>query len=262
MAKAVDFVSVTILTFLLTFVWATLAFKNAIVSLVFSIVIALTISVLIVRVFKSKFNPYTYDRLEFEFCVQGNEYVINLLKSITKNDKIDNGSNYILLNNAIIVANYKFSQLGLQDICAVCNLAIKHERQRVYLLTKGIDRRAYLVAGQKNVKISTVKTKEVFKYLKKHSALPDLKPIKTKYSFKRLIQIALSRRNFRAYAFSGVILILTSFITPLKIYYMVFGSISILLALLSLTPLGNGELTSPKAFEELERELEQEYVKE
>lgn len=262
MAKAVDFVSISILTFILTFVWATLAFKNAIVALLFSMTIVVLLTLTIIRFFKSSQRPYTYERLEFEFCIQGNEYVINTLKSIIKNDKIDNGSNYILLNRVIIVANYKFSQLGLADICAVCNLAIKHERRRVYVLTKGIDRRAYLVASQKNVKITAVKTKEVFKYLKKHSALPDLKPIKKKFSLKGLLQTALARHNFKAYAFSGVALILTSFITPLKIYYMVFGSISILLALLCLTPLGNGELTSPKAFDELEREIEQEYIKE
>ncbi len=262
MAKTVDFISITILTFLLTFVWAAFAFKNAIVSLVFSITIAILTTLTILRVFKTTQRPYTYDRLEFEFCMQGNEHVINILKSIIKNDKIDNGSNYILLNSAIIIANYKFSQLGLADICAVCNLATKHQRRRVFLLTKGIDRRAYLVAQQKGVKITVVKTKEVFKFLKKHSALPDLKPIKKKFSLKGLLQTALARHNFKAYAFSGAVLILTSFITPLKIYYMVFGSISILLALLCLTPLGNGGLTSPKAFDELEREIEQEYIKE
>lgn len=262
MAKAVDFVSISILTFILTFVWATLAFKNPIVSLIFSITIAILLTLTILRIFKSSQRPYTYERLEFEFCVQGNEYVINTIKSIIKNDKIYNGSNFILLNSAIIIANYKFSQLGLADICAVCNLAIKHERRRVFLLTKGIDRRAYLVAGQKNVKITVVKIKEIFKYLKKHSALPNLKPIKKKFSLKRLLQTMLARRNFKAYAFSGIVLILTSFITPLKIYYMVFGSISIFLALLCLTPLGNGGLISPKAFEELEREIEQEYIKE
>ena len=48
----------------------------------------------------------------------------------------------------------------------------------------------------------------------------------------------LSKSNVKGLIFSGVILIATAFFTPLKIYYMVFGSISLLLALLSFTPLG------------------------
>ena len=36
-------------------------------------------------------------------------------------------------------------------------------------------------------------------------------------------------------------LIAVAFLTPLKIYYLVFGSISLLLALLTLTPLSEGK---------------------
>ena len=72
----------------------------------------------------------------------------------------------------------------------------------------------------------------------------------------------LNRRNFKNYAFSGGILILVSFITPLKIYYIVFGTLTLLMALLTLTPLGNGSITSPKVFAQLERELEDEYKRE
>ncbi len=62
----------------------------------------------------------------------------------------------------------------------------------------------------------------------------------------------LCRSNFKSYAFSGTILILVSFITPLKIYYLIFGSISLIFALLTLTPLGNGTLMSPKVISDLE----------
>lgn len=72
----------------------------------------------------------------------------------------------------------------------------------------------------------------------------------------------LNRRNFKNYAFSGGILILVSFITPLKIYYIVLGTLTLLMALLTLTPLGNGSITSPKVFTQLERELEDEYKRE
>lgn len=76
-----------------------------------------------------------------------------------------------------------------------------------------------------------------------------------------MLQTILSRRNFKNYAFSGAVLVLVSFLTPLKIYYIVFGTILLVLALLTLT-LGNGTLSSPKAFEELETECQDEYARE
>ena len=76
------------------------------------------------------------------------------------------------------------------------------------------------------------------------------------------MQAVFSRRNFKNYMFSGVVLISISFFTPLKIYYIVFGTILLAFALLSLTPIGNGTINSPKVFEELEKENEDEYRRE
>ena len=77
-----------------------------------------------------------------------------------------------------------------------------------------------------------------------------------------LIEAVFSRRNFKNYVFSGAVLVFTSFFTPLKIYYIVIGTILFALALLSLTPLGNGTISSPKVFAELEHACEDEYVRE
>lgn len=261
MAKALDYISATVIILILTFVWSTLAFKNWIVSLIFSMTLT-AITVFTVRKFShSQQKPYTYERLETEFCIQGNGYVIELLKSCLKNAEIENGCNYILLKNSILIANYKFSTLGLSDICTVCNLAAAHNTNTVYLLSKGIDRRAYQIAQLKNTRIYPVKTKAVFKFLQKHNALPDLKPIKRKFSFPSFFRIAFSRANFKSYAFSGIVLILTSFLTPLRVYYIVFGTISLCLALVCLTPAGNGSVFAPKAFDELEKQLETEYTR-
>lgn len=261
MAKLIDYISITLLFFALTFVWTSLAFKNLAASLIASTAFSI-ITIITVRKFTNKDGkPYTYDRLEFEFCIQGNKYVIDLLKSTIKNAKIESGENYILLENAIIIANYKFSIPSMSDMCQMCNLAKKLERQEVFVLCKGIDRRAFEVAVTRNIKVNQVKTKSVYRFLKKHNALPDLKPVKHKFSIKGLFEAIFSRRNFKSYIFSACVLIFTAFLTPLKTYYLVFASLSLLFAIICLTPLGNGSLASPKAFDLLEKQLETEYVK-
>lgn len=262
MARTIDYISATVLILLITLVWSFFLFSDFVGSLIFSICFT-AIAIFTIRYASKKKNkPYSCDRLELEFCIKGNEYIINLLKSVIKNDKIENGCNYILLENAAIVANYKFSQIGISDMCAVCNLAKKLDKRDVFLICKGIERKAYQIADIEKIKVRPVKINAVYKFLKKHDALPDLKEAKTKFSFRALTQKILARQNFKNYAFSGTILTLVAFITPLKIYYIVFGSISLLLALLCLTPLGNGTLSSPKVFELLEREAQDEYKRE
>ena len=116
MTKALDYISLSIIVTLTTFVWAALLFKNAVGALIFSVALSIAI-VFSVRYFsKRNQKPYTYDRLETEFCIRGGEYIIDLLISSLKNPQIENGDTYILLENSIIISNFKFSPLGGSDV--------------------------------------------------------------------------------------------------------------------------------------------------
>lgn len=252
MAKFFDYISVTVITFLLTFVWTALVFDGALPALIMSCTLTL-IAVITFRYIRLKLGkPYTYDRLALEFGIRGNEYIVSLLKSVIKNPDIRTGANFILLERSIIISNFRFSSLGIGDVGAAATLAKKYDRRKIFLVAKSVDRRAYTVAQLEGVKLDLVRVKTIYTLLKKHGALPDLKLVKEKFSLKGALQIALSRANFKSYAFSGVLLTLVSFITPLKIYYITVGSLSLLLALLTLTPLGNGNFSSPKLTAEFE----------
>lgn len=252
MAKILDYFSMSFVLMLLTFVWATLAFKNWIGALIFSVAFTAVIIITVKYILSKRNRPYSYERLALEFSIRGNEYVISLLKSVLKYGYLDCGKNYIVLDDCVIISAYKFSMLTIGDMGAICELAQKFKDKRVYVFARGIDRRAYSIVQLENVKFSLIKIKTVYKFLLRHDALPDLKPIKNKFSLRAFFDAVLCRSNFKSYAFSGTILILVSFITPLKIYYLIFGSISLIFALLTLTPLGNGTLMSPKVISDLE----------
>ena len=97
MSRTIDYISATVLVLLITLVWSFFLFSNFIGALIFSVCFT-AIAIFTIRyVSKKKNKPYSCDRLELEFCIKGNEYVINLLKSAIKNDKIENCCNYILL---------------------------------------------------------------------------------------------------------------------------------------------------------------------
>ncbi len=261
-ARAIDIASITIITLIASFVWSVLLFADWKVALIFACDVSVCVLLLINALTKHKRTPYGEDRLALEFALKGNEFVIKTILSAIKNDKIENGCNYILLENSAIIANYKFSSLSPSDIQSVCALANKLQRTHVFVITKAIDRKAYQVASAFEIKIDVVKTKEIFKFLKKHNALPALNKVKAKPSIRVLTEIILSRQNFKHYAFSGVVLMLVSLITPFKTYYLVIGSILIVLAILCLTPIGKGTLSSPKALDILEKESQEEYKRE
>ncbi len=256
MAKLLDCIALTIITFALTFVWTALLFDGAAPALIMSCTLTL-IAVISIRYVRGKTGkPYSYDRLALEFAIRGNEYVISLLISAFPAIEMENtGKNYILLKDSAIVSNFKLAALGISDLGAACVLAKKLDRKRVFLICHAVDRRAYTVAQIEGVKLTPVKIRAVYRLLKKRGALPDLKPVKEKLTFKAFFGVLLSRANFKSYAFSGAVLILTSFITPLKIYYIVAGSASLLLAAITLTPLGKGNFYAPKLEEELTNEL-------
>lgn len=255
MGKVFDCISLSVIAFLLTFVWAALAFDSALPALIMACTLSLIAGVTLGYARKKLNKPYGSDRLALEFGLRGNEYIISLLCGVLKNPDIPCGRNYILLESGIVVANFKFSQLGIADIGAACMLARKYDKPQVFLICRGIDRKTYSIAALEGVRLTIVRIKTVFKLLKKHDALPDLKPAKQKATLKGVVSTIFARRNFKSYAFSGVLLILVSFITPLKIYYLAMGSAALALAAITLTPLGNGAFNSPKLSQEFEKAM-------
>lgn len=255
MAKIIDYISLTIIVFLTTFVWSAYLFKGYVGAIIFSSAMALIAAVTIKYVRSRISKPYTYDRLSLELSLRGNAYVIDLIKPLLKADT-ECGSNYIVLKDAIVISAYKFSMVGVGDMGGIVALAGKYNKKRIYLIARGVERKAYAAVQIDGMRLYPVKVRTFYKLLKAHSALPDLKPVKEKPSLKAIALTALARSNFKAYAFSGAVLVLISFLTPLRIYYIVIGSISLFLAALTLTPLGNGELVSPSFLKEISESID------
>ena len=61
------------------------------------------------------------------------------------------------------------------------------------------------------------------------------------FSLRAFLTVALSRKNLKNYLFTGTLLLSVAFLTPLKGLYLAFGCLSLVLALLTLTPLGENE---------------------
>lgn len=255
MSRAVDYVILTLTVFLLTLVWSGFLFGKWVYAIITATALT-AIAVCSVYYFKTRNEkPYSYDRLALEFSVRGSKYLVNILKSILKNNVFESGDNYILLDDSIIVVCFRFSSIGLNDVGNILSLALEKERARVFVIARGVDRRAAHILETHDVRLSVVRIRAIYKFLEKNDALPELSKQRKRFSLRTLIDVILSRNNTKNYLFSGVILLAVAFLTPLKIYYLVFGSLSLVLAILTLTPLGKGS-SDGKVFDKLNNEIE------
>lgn len=241
MAKIIDLVTIAAVVFLLTLVWATLLFDRWAGAIIFAAGITAVVVFTVVYIKKRRYHPYHPDRLAAELCVRGDEYLVNLLKTAADNENLEYGEDYVKNGDTVWFAAFRFVKFGTADLCARLRRAEKMGASRAVILARSVDRRAFGAAKFFSVKVSVVRTRALYAFLAKRRALPPLERHGAKFSMRALVAAALSRGNLRNYLFSGVVLVSVSFLTPLKIYYLVFGSISLLMALLTLTPLSEGK---------------------
>lgn len=258
MAKRFDGFFLTFLTYLLLFVWSRYFIKSLALSLIFSGVLCLLLVLSFRGMAKTiKKKPYSADRLANEFALKGNSYAASVIFAAMKNPAAKLSGDTIKLNSVWIICAFKFSGISQSDVASAYQKALAENVKNIVLLCRAADRPSQSLAVGLDVKIEIVKISAVFRYLNKKIALPDLKKQKTKFSLRYIFESALKRQHAKFFAFSGIMLFFLSYFTPLKLYYLCFGTSLFVLAILCLTPLGQiGDDNSGKFFESLENNNE------
>ena len=250
MIKIADLITIGITLFFLSFVWAGLLVENVAVALIISLAIEGFFVVIAVALRRREDTPYAYDRLALELSIKGPSFLVEKLKTILKNHTFESGFNFISLENALFYVNFKFGNVTINDLPALYSTAEKQGKTQVFLFARGIERKALRLLEAYGIYIKVVKIRQIFRLLKRHNLLPDLKKKRT-FKLADLPAIFLSKSNFKGLLFSGVVLLTTAFFTPLKIYYIILGSISLILAIISLSPLGKDVQHQKLNFKEL-----------
>ena len=167
MARIVDLVSLAVITFMLTFVWTTAAFSSWGAVFAVSVAAALMVTVTAVYIRRGSGKPCSCDRLTVECALRPPSYLIGLLRAAACADGIEFGDNYILTPDAVIFAAVKLGALGLNDLKSLLTKAEELDRKRVFVITHTVDRRAYRLTEYFNVRVTPVKMRTVYRWLKK-----------------------------------------------------------------------------------------------
>ncbi len=249
MTKIFDLISIGVIIAFLSFVWVGLILEDVVVSIIISIAITGGFFVVAHALRSREEKPYAYDRLALELSIRGPSFLVENIKTILRNNIFESGFNYISVKNALFYVNFKFGNVTINDLPNIYTTAQKCGKTRVFLFARGIERKAMRLLETYGIYITIVKIKAIYKLLKKHNLLPDLKKKRT-FRLQDLPAIFISKSNFKGLIFSGVVLLSTAFFTPLKIYYLILGSIALLLAIISLSPLGKDMPSQRQNFKE------------
>lgn len=145
---------------------------------------------------------------------------------------------FIINGDTLVYNNLKFSPTNEEDIAKMYRICKAKSLIKAVFVAARTDRKLMTFAAY--LGISTFFPDKIYvkRYLVRHNALPkapDSVKVKIpRIKLKELFLTVFDRRKAKYYIFSGIMLLLMSMLTPLKLYYLIFASVPLLLAAISL----------------------------
>ncbi|MEG1613090.1 MAG: hypothetical protein RR357_02865 [Clostridia bacterium] len=234
MNKVIDYIAMRFAIFMLLLIWFGYLLNSFIWSIILSSAL-LALFCVIMKIRKNKICEQKYPREKFSRQVSmfGASYALSLYASANNLTYVEK-SNKIVDGDTIIVSYFKFSDCGLDDIASAFRLALENSVSKVVFICKGVTRDGLLLSESMPLQFEYIKTNNLYKILKTKNMLPPLldtnKPAFKILSIKNILDIIFSAGNTKYFIFTGTILAVMSFLTPLKLYYIILASISLLMS--------------------------------
>ncbi len=244
--KTPELIFFNFVVFMLCFVWLRYFLPSFFVCLFLSLIICFCTSFFLFK-FKAKQQTKQNSAKEKQ---QSNEQYLNTLKL----SSIKNNTNYFfcLLSQkhkctktfiSVVVDGpttlsiypiFKFEELCESDIAKV--FSHKKEKHQSIILCDRITKSANILANQLNIIV--YEKKDVFQLFENSTILPNKTILNsnTKINFKLLLKGAISKKRCKNYFIAASVLLLSSFLVPYRIYYLVFATILYVLSLVCLFP--------------------------
>ena len=136
----------------------------------------------------------------------------------------------------IAFLNFSYEHLTKQNILEYYKKSKKLKIDICLIFTSNVlENNLSILNNFKDVEIKIFYDFEVYSFLKKNDALPEIKPVvKEKHNYLKILKQAFKKRNFKSYFMCSVVLFLFSFVTPFKIYYRISTIILLFAALICL----------------------------
>ena len=138
------------------------------------------------------------------------------------------GKTYIYTPDSLFAVKFRLSPVCADEIAAFAR--IKSNKNKI-LLCSQIEESANTLCHQLNIGVKS--GNDVYKFVKENNALPEkfLGEIQPTEKRKKQWRLCFSKNNSKRFLISGALILFTALYTPFAFYYLVFGSILLLVAL-------------------------------
>lgn len=186
---------------------------------------------------------YFYNLSKINYCAKKlSKYIVitDKKQNDLKNEIIDKNIPKIKeINKTILYPYYFYSQINPQNLVDILKNIEKQKATKLIICGYKIDSSTYKLAQKiKDIKIILLNSNDCFsKLIKPYNFYPqNLKnlTINDKLKFKDILKLSISRKNSKGYFIASLLLLFSSFVVRLNIYYVVMSSVLLLLSLLSL----------------------------
>ena len=241
MGKTIDKILLSVLSSVFTFI--------LIYTFTDSVIIALTISILLIAVFylftksiKTKTPKNRLSKRDFirYILLNGNRTLKTIVECAIQPpiSKLDADDNTILIEDNhkyLVYYAYKFGAISEEDVAKCYRIAKSFGADTIYALTNHSERKALAVAEYIPQKFTIVGATTLYKFLKKTDLIPKKEELlKRKTKITNIVRIVLNGSNVKYYLVAGASSIFISAFTPYRTYYMLFAFLNLILAALSI----------------------------
>lgn len=243
LAKLSDSIFKYLIFFTISFIWCTTKTHNIKICAIVSIIISAILCFISTKIFYIKQNKKTLKlneenliknistQLKFYTTPELINYFYNVISF--SNPNTTKTKQHILVNGHTHVVPVFNTNLTAEDYFKIFKI---YKNKQCIILTNTLSPNLNELLSQlepNNIKILTIND-VYFKLIKPTSIMPT-NTVKQKsvekIKFKKLLEIALNKRNSKKYFLYGVLLMFLSFIYKHTIYYQIMGTILMLLSL-------------------------------
>lgn len=225
---------------LLRFILST--FLSSTLSIIFSLTISLLSSLVFFKLFKKKSGKNIIKKEEekrikemtirLSFMKKSSllTFFQRVFRKFNLNAEIKNGKLYIKEKGVLIFLHFDFDMVKKGEIIKYFNSLESDDIGIIFSSSFSSEIISFI--SNFNGKLKLYDEKEIFSILKKAGIYPEndvcfFKEKEKKWDFSLL----LNKKRAKNYFFFGVIFMLYSFIVPIKIYYIIVGSVFLILSL-------------------------------
>ena len=225
---------------LLRFVFST--FLSSTLSFIFALTLSLLSSLIFFKLFKKKSGKDFLKKEEVKkikemtirlsFMKKSSQltFFLRIFKKFNLTAEIKNGRLYIKERGVVIFLHFDFDMVKKSEIIKYFNQLDGDDIGVIFSSSFSTEITSFI--ANFNGKLKLYDEKEVFSILKKAEIFPEndvcfFREKEKKWDFSLL----LNKKRAKNYFFFGVIFMLYSFIVPIKLYYIIVGSIFLILSL-------------------------------